>query len=375
MKKLRVGVPKETKPEENRVGLIPNAVAELVRHGHQVVVETRAAQSIGFNDDDYSSVGAIVTTTAENVFASADLIVKVKEPQPPEIGMLRKNQMLFTYLHLAPDFDMTEKLIKTGCVAIAYEIVSDERGGLPLLAPMSEVAGRMAVQAGAHYLELPQGGNGTLLCGVPGVPPGKVTIIGGGVAGSNAATIATGIGARVSIIDISTTRLSELYSQFSGDVTTHHANEDTIEQLVLEADLVIGAVLVPGAATPKIVSKSMVGSMKQGSVMVDVAIDQGGCFETSRPTTHADPIYVVNDIVHYCVANIPAAVARTSTIALNNVTLPFVLKLADQGLVSAMTDDPNFLNGLNICRGRVTCRAVAEDQKREFIPAREAIAG
>jgi alanine dehydrogenase len=371
---VRVGVPKEIKSEENRVGLVPAAVGEFVRHGHQVLVETGAALSIGYDDASYISAGAKIAGSARDVFDGSDMIVKVKEPQPSEIAMLRENQVLFTYLHLAPDYEMTESLIQSGCVAIAYETVSDDRNGLPLLAPMSEVAGRMAVQAGAHCLEMHQGGSGTLLGGVPGVTPGKIVIIGGGVAGANAAIIGTGMCAQVSIIEKSTRRMGELDNQFSRLLTTHYATNDIIEQMVVDADLVIGAVLVPGAAAPKLVSKAMISAMKLGSVVVDIAIDQGGCFETSRPTTHAEPTYVVDDVVHYCVANIPAAVAKTSTHALNNVTLPFALKLADQGFAAAMAEDINLRNGLNIFRGQVTYQAVAEDQERDFVPAEQALA-
>ena len=371
---MLVGVPREIKTEENRVGMTLGAVRELVRIGQDVIVETGAAHRIGIDDEDYIAAGARIAADAEEVFAEADMIVKVKEPQPAEIAMLREGQILFTYLHLAPDPIQTQGLIDSGCIAIAYETVTDEFGGLPLLAPMSEVAGRMAVQAGAHCLETEHGGRGILLGGVPGVRPGKVVVIGGGVVGTNAVLVANGFGAAVTVLDTSHRRLSELDLHFRSQIATRQSRADTIEQEVLEADLVIGAVLVPGAAAPKLVTRDMVRAMKRGSVIVDVAIDQGGCCETSRATTHSDPSFVVDEVVHYCVANMPGAVARTSTIALNNATLPFVRKLARQGCRDALLDDPHLLKGLNVHRGRLTHGAVAEAQNRDHIPAREALA-
>jgi alanine dehydrogenase len=371
---MKIGVPKEIKAEENRVGLTPASVLELVRHGHQVSVESDAAISIGLTNADYEAAGAAIAQTADHIFADADMIVKVKEPQPKELAMLRADQILFTYLHLAPDSKMTDRLVESGCSAIGYETVTDNLGGLPLLAPMSEVAGRMAIQAGAHCLEMAQGGCGTLLSGVPGVQPGKIVVIGGGVVGSNALALGVGIRAHICVLDTNLNRLAELDSQYRGQVTTLYSTRNAIEREVAGADLVIGAVLVPGAAAPKLVSREMVGKMRNGSVLVDVAIDQGGCFETSRPTTHAKPTYVEQGVVHYCVANIPGAVARTSTFALNNATLPYVLRLADHGLRQTLSEDEHFRNGLNIHKGQVTCRAVAEAQSRDHFPADQALA-
>lgn len=371
---MLIGVPKEIKKDENRIGLTPGSVRELVGRGHKVVVETNAAHNIGIDDDDYRGAGAGIAASAADVFAAADMIVKVKEPLAPEIAMLREGQTLFTYLHLAADKPQTDGLIASGATGIAYETVTDGHGGLPLLAPMSEVAGRMAVQAGAYCLEIGQGGRGLLLGGVPGVHPGKVVVIGGGVVGTNAVFIANGLGAQVTVIDKSLRRLAELDFQFQSLVTTLYSTEETIEQEVLSADLVIGAVLLPGAAAPKLVTEDMVGRMKRGSVVVDVAIDQGGCFETSKPTTHADPTYNVGDVVHYCVANMPGAVARTSTFALNNATLPFVIALADKGPIQAMQDDPHLLEGLNVHAGKLTYEAVAEAQNRDFVAPADALA-
>ncbi len=371
---MRVGVPKEIKSNENRVGLVPASVRELIHHGHQVFVETMAGWGIGFDDDAYTSAGATVLKTADEIFANADMIVKVKEPQAAEIARLTERHVLFTYLHLAPDPAQTKGLMKSGCTAIAYETVTNERGGLPLLAPMSEVAGRMAIQVGAHCLEKRQGGMGVLLGGVPGVPAAKVVILGGGVSGTNAARMAMGLEAHVIVIDKSQQRLYELDLQFGSRLHTRFATRDAIEREVMSADLVIGAVLVPGAAAPKLVTREMVKRMKRGSVLVDISIDQGGCFETSRATTHDDPTYVVDDTVHYCVANMPGAVARTSTFALNNATLPFALALADKGAKAAMLADPHLLRGLNVHRGRVTYEAVAGALGLAYTPADKALA-
>ena len=371
---MLVGVPREIKAEEHRVGMTLGPVRELVRAGQEVIVETGAAHRIGIDDEDYVAAGARIAADAAEVFARADMIVKVKEPQPSEIAMLCEGQVLFTFLHLAPDPAQTQGLIDSGCIAIAYETVTDEYGGLPLLAPMSEVAGRMAVQAGAHCLETEHGGRGILLGGVPGVRPGRVVVIGGGVVGTNAVLIANGFGAQVTVLDTSHRRLAALDLEFRSVITTRQSRADSIEQEVVEADLVIGAVLVPGAAAPRLVTGDMVAAMKRGSVIVDVAIDQGGCCETSRPTTHSDPSFVVDEVVHYCVANMPGAVARTSTLALNNATLPFIRKLAVEGWREAMLGDPHLLRGLNVHRGRLTHGAVAEAQGRDHIPAQEALA-
>ena len=372
---MLVGVPKEIKVHEYRVGLTPSSVRELVSHGHKVVVQASAGVAIGLTDDMYKAAGAEILPTAADVFGKADMIVKVKEPQAPEIAMLRPGQLLFTYLHLAPDPEQTAGLLKSDCVAIAYETVTDARGGLPLLAPMSEVAGRMSIQAGAHCLEMEQGGRGMLLGGVPGVPAAKVVIIGGGVVGANAASMAMGLEAHVTVIDRSLPRLAELDLQFGAMLNTIYSTIDAIEEQVLTADLVIGAVLLPGAAAPKLISESMVRRMKKGSVIVDVAIDQGGCAETARATTHAQPTYKVHDVVHYCVANMPGAVARTSTFALNNATLPFTLALADKGYARACRENPHLLAGLNIHRGALTYQAVADEQNRQFTPADRSLPG
>ena len=357
---MRVGVPKEIKVHEYRVGLPPAAVTELVSHGHSVAVETGAGAGIDFTDADYVAAGATILPTPKAVFDGADLIVKVKEPQLHECAWLKPNQTLFTYLHLAADKPQAEALMKSGATCIAYETITDARGGLPLLRPMSEVAGRMGVQVGAHYLEKAQGGRGVLLGGVPGVPPGIVAILGGGVSGVNAAQMAAGMRADVTIFDISTARLAELDTMFEGRVKTAFASKAAIAAAVANAHLVIGAVLIPGAAAPKLVTRDMLKTMKRGSVLVDIAIDQGGCFETSRPTTHDDPVFTVEGIIHYCVANMPGAVARTSTMALTNATLPFVLRLADAGAQAAMTRDPHLANGLNVAGGKIRHKAVAE---------------
>lgn len=370
---MRIGVPKEIKTHEYRVGLTTASVRELVHHDHQVIVETAAGDGIGFGDEAYRAAGATIAGSAAEVFAAADLVVKVKEPQPEEYGLLRPGQVLFTYLHLAPDPRQTSALIESGCIAIAYETVTDARGGLPLLAPMSEVAGRMSIQVGAHYLEKEQGGAGVLLGGVPGVPPGNVVILGGGVAGTNAARMAVGLGARVTVIDKSLPRLTELDGQFGPRLRTVFATLEAVESAVLDADLVVGAVLVPGAAAPRLVTRDMVRQMRRGSVMVDISIDQGGCFESSRPTTHAHPTYVEDGVVHYCVTNMPGAVARTSAHALNNATLPFTLQLADKGWRQALTDNAHLRAGLNIHSGRVTHEAVARALGYSAVPAADAL--
>lgn len=357
---MLVGVPKEIKNHEYRVGLTPAAVKEFVAHGHQVMVETNAGTAIGFTDELYQNAGAMIVDSAEQIFAEAEMIVKVKEPQPSECKQLRKGQTLYTYLHLAPDPVQTELLIASGATCIAYETVTDRNGGLPLLAPMSEVAGRMSVQAGAHYLEKAHGGSGTLLGGVPGVAPGKVLIIGGGVVGTQAAKMALGLGADVTILDRSLPRLRQLDDIFNGQVKTVYSTVDAIEHYSANADLVVGAVLIPGAAAPKLLNREHIKNMKPGSVLVDVAIDQGGCFETSKATTHQDPVYIIDDVVHYCVANMPGGVARTSTMALNNATLPFGLALANKGPKQAMLEDIHLLNGLNVHEGKVTYQAVVE---------------
>jgi len=369
---MHIGVPREIKNNEYRVGLAPDSVRELVAAGHRVLVEQGAGRTIDYTDEHYEAAGASIAPTAQAVYEAADLIVKVKEPQPNEIRMLRPEQVLFTYFHLAADAAQTEQLLASGAICIAYETVTDDRGRLPLLAPMSEVAGRMSVQAGAHHLEKAQGGRGILLGGVPGVAPGRVVILGGGVVGSNAATVAVGLGAQVTIFDRSVDRLRELEQRFGGTVTTLYATTGAIEQAVSSADLVVGAVLVPGAAAPKLVTRDMVRGMKPGAVVVDVAIDQGGCFETSRPTTHQEPTFVVDDVVHYCVANMPGGVPRTATQALNNVTLPYVLKLAESP-VGALFRDANLRNGLNIHTGRVTHKAVAESLGYPFVDPFEAL--
>jgi alanine dehydrogenase len=365
---MRIGVPKEIKVHEYRVGLTPASVAELVAHGHELFVETRAGDGIDCPDKAYEKAGAKILPDARSVFDSADMIVKVKEPQPPEIAMLRPGQILFTYLHLAADKDQALGLIKSGAICIAYETVTSRTGSLPLLKPMSEVAGRMSVQVGAHYLEKEQGGRGVLLGGVPGVAPVKVAILGGGVSGVNAAQMATGLRADVTIYDINNDRLAELDMFFSSQIKTAYASRSAIANAVKEAELVIGAVLVPGAAAPKLVTREMLKTMKRGSVLVDIAIDQGGCFETSHATTHADPVYEVDGIIQYCVANMPGAVARTSAFALNNATLPFALKIANLGAEEAMRQDPHLANGLNVSDGKIRHQAVAEALDLQFEP-------
>jgi alanine dehydrogenase len=370
---MLIGVPKEIKNHEYRVGLVPSSVRELIHHGHKVLVETKAGGGIGFSDADYKSAGATIAPNAEAVFAKADMIVKVKEPQAKECKMLRKGQLLFTYLHLAPDPEQTKALLKSGATAVAYETVTSARGGLPLLAPMSEVAGRMSVQVGAHYLEKEPGGAGVLLGGVPGVKAAHVTVIGGGVSGTHAIRMAMGMEAQVTVIDRSLDRLRELDEIFGSKLNTMYSTVHAIEEYVQMSDLVIGAVLVPGAAAPKLVTRKMIKSMRPGSVVVDIAIDQGGCFETSHATTHADPVYVVDDVTHYCVANMPGAVARTSTFALNNATLPFTIALANRGVQRACAQDPHLMNGLNIHDGKLTYKAVADALRMKYMPAQQAL--
>ena len=345
---MRVGCPKEIKNHEYRVGLTPGAVREYVAHGHEVIIETGAGAGIGADDAAYKAAGASIAATAADVFQKSDMIVKVKEPQPVEWAMLREGQLLYTYLHLAPDPEQTKGLISSGATCVAYETVTDARGGLPLLAPMSEVAGRLAIQAGATALQKANGGRGVLLGGVPGVLPGKITVIGGGVVGLNAAKMAVGLGADVTILDRSIPRLRELDDIFKGRVHTRYSTIEALEEEVFSADVVIGAVLIPGAAAPKLVTRDMLGGMKRGAVIVDVAIDQGGCFETSRPTTHEDPIYDVDGILHYCVANMPGAVPRTSTYALNNATLSFVLQIANKGTHEALNSNPHLANSQRV---------------------------
>ena len=357
---MRIGVPKEIKVLENRVGLTPESVREVVSHGHEVLVEHNAGQGIGMDDAAYQRAGASVAATSAEVFAFAEMIVKVKEPQANERKLMRRGQVLFTYLHLAPDPEQAKDLVAGGSVCIAYETVTSPAGGLPLLAPMSEVAGRMAVQAGAYYLEKPHGGLGVLLGGVPGVDPAKVVVLGGGVVGTHAIDIALGMGADVWVLDRNVDVLRRLWTQFGRPLNTVFSTRDAVERHVIAADLVIGGVLIPGAEAPKLVSRELVARMKNGSVVVDVAIDQGGCFETSRPTTHADPVYVVDGVTHYCVANMPGGVPRTSTFALNNATLPFVLALAHKGWKRALAEDAHLRNGLNVAFGKVTCAPVAE---------------
>ena len=370
---MRVGCPKEIKNHEYRVGLTPESVHELVAHGHEVWVESDAGSGIGASDADYGAAGGTIRS-AEDIFAGCDMIVKVKEPQPRERAMLRPGQVLYTYLHLAPDPEQTADLVKAGVTAIAYETVTGPGNSLPLLKPMSQVAGRMAIQAGATALEKAHGGRGVLLGGVPGVMPGKVTIIGGGTVGFNAAQMAVGLGADVTILDRDPEVLEKLGIHFESRAKTRFSNKANLAESVCEADLVIGAVLVPGAAAPKLVTRDMLACMKRGAVLVDVAIDQGGCFETSHPTTHQDPTFVVDGIVHYCVANMPGAVARTSTYALNNVTLPHALRIADLGWQEALRTDPNLAAGLNVHAGRVTYPAVARELGYELLPVSEALA-
>jgi alanine dehydrogenase len=366
---MLIGCPKEIKNHEYRVGLTPASVRELVAHKHQVLVQAGAGAAIGLTDEQYKAAGATLVADAKEVFARADMIVKVKEPQPQECAMLRPGQILYTYLHLAPDPEQTAALVKSGAVCIAYETITGPGGGLPLLAPMSEVAGRMAVQAGAAHLEKSKGGMGILLGGVPGVPAAHVAIIGAGVVGTHALQMAVGVGARVTVLDKSVDRLRQLDLVFGNRISTVYSNAQSVEDAVLDADLVIGGVLVPGAAAPKLVTRSMISRMKKGAVVVDVAIDQGGCFETSHATTHAEPTYVVDGVVHYCVANMPGAVARTSTFALNNATIGHAVALADKGWRQALKDNVHLKNGLNVANGQVTYEAVARDLGYSYVSA------
>ena len=370
---MRIGVPKEIKNHEYRIGLTPAAVKELVMHGHQVVVQQDGGKAIGFSDAQYQAVGADIADSAEEIFATADLLIKVKEPQANECAMLREGQILFTFLHLAPDPQQTQALVDSGAICIAYETVTNQQGGLPLLAPMSEVAGRMSIQAAAHHLENPHGGAGVLLGGVPGVANGRVMILGGGVVGTNAAKMALGLGADVTILDRSVARLRQLNDIFGGALKTEYSTAEAIERVSAQADAIIGGVLIPGAAAPKLITQAHLANMRDGSVVVDVAIDQGGCFATSHATTHQDPTYVVDGVVHYCVANMPGGVARTSTMALNNATLEFALALANKGVKQALLDDAHLRNGLNVCAGKVTYQAVSEVLAYDYLPALDAL--
>ena len=371
---MKVGVPKEIKNHEYRVGLVPASVRELIQHGHEVFVQSTAGHGIGMDDGEYEAAGAKILPDAEQVFATAEMIVKVKEHQAVERAMLKERHILFTYLHLAPDAPQTQDLVNGGACCIAYETVTDDAGQLPLLAPMSEVAGRLSIQAGAWCLEKARGGSGVLLGGVPGVEPANVVIIGGGTVGFNACQMAVGLGANVAVLDRSLKVMRYLDAIFASRIETVFSNADAIERHIRTADLVIGGVLIPGASAPKLVTREHLGIMRKGSVLVDVAIDQGGCFDTSKATTHAEPTYIVDDIVHYCVANMPGAVPRTSAFALNNATLPFTLALADKGAKQAMLDDPHLLEGLNVYRGKVTYKDVAHDLGYDYVPAREALA-
>ncbi|MEH6550441.1 MAG: alanine dehydrogenase [Pseudomonadales bacterium] len=370
---MLIGVPKEIKNHEYRVGLTPSSAREFVNNGHAVIIQADAGTSIGFDDDQYIAVGAEIVATAEEVFDRAEMIVKVKEPQAAECKMLSEGQILYTYLHLAPDPEQTKLLLESGATCIAYETVTAHDGSLPLLAPMSEVAGRMSVQAGAHHLEKAAGGRGVLLGGVPGVAPAKVLVIGGGVVGENAANMAVGMGADVTILDRSIPRLRQLDNDYAGRAKMVYSTASAVEEYALEADLVIGAVLIPGAAAPKVLNRDIISRMKLGSVVVDVAIDQGGCFETSKATTHQDPTYVVDGVVHYCVANMPGGVARTATMALNNATLPYGLLIANKGIKAAVTKDEHLRHGLNVHKGMVTYEAVANVLDYEYVEALAAL--
>ena len=370
---MKIGVPKEIKPQENRIGLTPDSVKALISNGHEVLVENDGGFEAGFENEQYKSAGAKIIQKAEDIFNDAEIIVKVKEPLSNEVKMIKENQIIFTYLHLAAAKELTEGLVKSKSICIAYETVTDGNGKLPLLAPMSAVAGRMSVQAGAHCLEKNQKGRGLLLGGAPGVEPGNVVILGGGVVGENAAIIATGMKAKVHIVDKSEKRLKELTDMFGDKIIPQQSDKIDLEKLISECDLLVGGVLVPGAEAPKLVTKNMLKKMKRGSVIVDVAIDQGGCVETSKPTTHAEPTYIVDDVVHYCVANMPGGVPRTSTLALNKATLPFLKKLAKDGYKKSLNEDLNFLAGLNVCKGNVTYKAVAEVFGHKYISAEEAI--
>ena len=370
---MLIGVPKEIKNHEDRIGLTPAGARELVANGHQVMVQRDGGKSIGLTNEQYQKAGAEIVDKAEDIFARADMIIKVKEPQPAECAMLRPGQILYTYLHLAPDPAQTKALVVSGCTAIAYETVTDRKGGLPLLAPMSEVAGRMSIQAGAHALEKAQGGSGVLLGGVPGVKPAEVLVIGGGVVGINAARMAMGMGANVTILDRSLDRLKYLDELYGDRLTTIYSTHDAIEERLPHTDLVIGAVLIPGAAAPKLISRAQLSLMQPGSVLVDVAIDQGGCFETSKATTHQNPTYEVDGVIHYCVANMPGGVARTSTFALTNATLPYAVQIAKKGAKAALLDNADLLNGLNVHAGKVTYKAVADDLGLMYVPAADAL--
>ena len=370
---MKIGVPKEIKPQEHRIGLTPESVKILTANGNQVLVENNGGFEAGFDNEQYLNAGAKIIDKAEDIFNDAEIIVKVKEPLSNEVKMIKENQIVFTYLHLAAAKELTQGLINSKSVCIAYETVTDNNGRLPLLAPMSAVAGRMSVQAGAHCLEKNQKGKGLLLGGAPGVKPGNVVILGGGVVGENAAIIATGLQAKVHIVDKSEVRLKQLTEMFGDKIIPQHSDKVDLDKLISECDLLVGGVLIPGAEAPKLVTKKMLKAMKRGSVIVDVAIDQGGCVETSKPTTHADPTYIVDDIVHYCVANMPGGVPRTSTLALNKATLPFLSKLAKDGYKKALTNDPNFLAGLNIHKGSVTYKAVADTFGHKFLSPKEAI--
>lgn len=371
---MLIGVPKEIKNHEYRIGLTPASVKELTSNGHDVMIENNGGAEIGFENEQYIASGAEVVATAAEIFARADMIIKVKEPQPDECRMLREGQILYTYLHLAPDPVQTKLLIESKAICIAYETVTAADGTLPLLAPMSEVAGRMSVQAGAHHLEKAQGGRGVLLGGVPGVAPAKVLVIGGGVVGDNAAAMAVGMGADVTILDRSLPRLRQLDTEYEGHVKCVYSTAAAVEEYAIDADLVIGAVLIPGAAAPKLLNRDVISRMKKGSVVVDVAIDQGGCFETSKATTHQEPTYIVDGVVHYCVANMPGGVARTSTLALNNATLPYALNIANRGVAAAIAADEHLKAGLNVCQGKVTYQAVADILGYEYIDPDQAIA-
>ncbi len=366
---MLIGVPREIKDNEFRVGLTPGSIAELIHHGHEAIVQSGAGVGSGLTDAEYVAVGASLVESREEIFARADMVVKVKEPLPEERKLLRRGQILFTYLHLAPDLTQTRDLLETGATCIAYETVTSPQGGLPLLTPMSEVAGRLAPQVGAHALEKAQGGRGVLLGGVPGVPAADVVILGGGISGTHAAAIAVGMGANVTIVDRSSDALRRLSAQFGASIHTAYSTRSAIADLVTRADLLIGAVLVPGAAAPKLVTRAMLATMRPGSVIVDIAIDQGGCCETSKATTHSHPTYVVDGVVHYCVANMPGAVARTSTFALNNATLPFALAIADKGWRKALTDDVHLRAGLNVHDGKLTCEPVAQAHGLAYTPA------
>ena len=370
---MKIGLPKEIKPQENRIGLTPDSVKQLISNGHEVLVENNGGFEAGFENEHYISAGAKIVDKAEDIFNDAQIIVKVKEPLSNEVKMIRENQIVFTYLHLAAAKELTEGLVKSKSVCIAYETVTDNNGRLPLLAPMSAVAGRMSVQAGAHCLEKNQKGRGILLGGAPGGEPANVLILGGGVVGENAAIIATGMRAKVHIVDKSEVRLKQLVEIFGDKIIPEQSDKIDLNRLVAEADLLVGGVLIPGAEAPKLITKDMLKLMKRGSVIVDVAIDQGGCVETSKPTTHGNPTYIVDDVVHYCVANMPGGVPRTSTFALNKATLPYLIKLANNGYQKALSEDKNFLAGLNVCKGEVTYKAVADTFGYNFKSASQAI--